>query len=293
MRVARHLLLPVLWGSTFALLLALRRAGVDLVVASAVVWTALLVVLVVLERVLPFDRRWHRPDDQLANDVVHTLLGSALGSRLGGVVADASIAALASTASTALWSAGPALLPIPAQVALGFLIVDGVRWLQHRASHSVRALWETHKLHHDPRRLLAIKAGRSHVFDRAMQALCVVPLVVVGADSDVVFWCVALNSAAGLIAHANIDAPSRGWLFVGPAQHRVHHRRIELHNNLAAEHAAKNFGAALTLWDRLAGTFVVADVRDVGLAEDTPSSVVAQIGAPVHAWLDGLSGQRP
>lgn len=264
------------------MLFTLRQNGVDLPLASVVVWTSMLVVLVLLERVIPFETAWHQPDDQLVNDVAHTMLGSALGSQAGVFVADVFVAAVAlalPTTSLALWTTGPGTLPLVAQVAVGFVVVDGARYAQHRLSHRLGFLWETHKLHHDPRRLLAIKAGRSHVLDRAMQALCVVPLVVLGANADVVFWCVAVNSTIGLIAHANIDAPSSGWIFVGPSQHRVHHaREARLHNS--------NFGAALTLWDRLFGTFRSDEVRNVGLEENTPTSVVAQLAAPVHAWLD-------
>ena len=212
-----------------------------------------------------------------------------MGSRAGVVAADAIVAglALAWSPATALW---PTTWPLWAQAALAFVVVDGLRYWQHRLTHAAPALWELHKLHHDPRRLIVIKAGRSHLFDRALQALCVVPVVVAGADVDVVFWAVALSSIIGLIGHANVDA-SGCFIFVGPNEHRVHHARIAVRQESdlpigAAE--GKNFGASLTVWDRAFGTFCagdVVDVVDVGLDEDTPDGVVAQLAAPINGWL--------
>lgn len=269
----------MLLAAVGAALWALQQAGVPLAVASVVLWTSVVIVLVVVERLAPFERSWLTPDDQLVNDVVHTVIGSAVGSHVGSVAAEVAVAAVAFAApSLSLW---PSSWPFALQVAIGFVVVDGVRFGQHWLSHRVPALWETHKLHHDPRRLIVMKAGRSHFFDRAAQALCVVPVVVAGAPVEVVFWCVALNSVIGLIAHANVDAA--GVVFVGPNEHRVHHARdAQLHGS--------NFGAALTIWDRLCGSFRSrsgsSDVTVVGLDEETPSSVVSQLAAPVHAWVD-------
>ncbi len=269
-------------GAAFAVLFALWSAGLALAAASTVAWVVVVVALVVVERLAPFEPAWHRPDEQLVNDLTHTALGSALGSRVGVVAADAIVTAIAvvsagAASTTTLHALWPSSWPLWAQAALAFVTVDGLRYWQHRLTHRVPALWQLHVLHHDPRRLIVIKAGRSHLFDRALQALCVVPVVVAGAGADVVFWAVSLSSIIGLVAHANIDA-SGCFVFVGPNEHRVHHAKDPaLHGS--------NFGAALTLWDRAFGTFRAADVHDVGLNDDTPDGVVAQLAAPINAWL--------
>lgn len=274
-RAVPHVVFCVLVGGAGGLLWWLKDNGVDLFVASTVVWVAVVVGLVVVEGAAPRQRRWSRPDGQLVNDLAHTALGSAVGSRAGVVVADACVAGAALLVPGAsLW---PSSWPLALQVALGFIVVDGVRYAQHRLSHRVGWLWETHKLHHDAARLIVIKAGRSHLIDRALQALCVVPVVVAGASVDVVFWCVALSSVIGLVGHANVDA-SGCFFFVGPNEHRVHHAKDP------ALFGA-NFGASLTIWDRLCGTFRAVDVDEVGLDEAAPSSLTGQLAAPVNAWL--------
>lgn len=274
--VVAHARFATLVGGAGLVLWSLWDAGLDLFVASTLVWVIVVAALVVVERLTPKQRVWLRPDEQLANDLVHTALGSALGSRVGVVVADAGGAAITLLLpALALW---PASWPLPVQVVVGFVVVDGCRYVQHRASHAWPWLWETHQLHHDARRLIVIKAGRSHFIDRALQALCVVPIVVAGAPVDVVFWVVALSSVVGLVGHANVDA-SGCFLFVGPNEHRVHHATAPaLHSS--------NFGASLSIWDRLCGTFRRDDHVDVvGLPHDTPSTVTTQLAAPVNAWL--------
>ena len=275
----RHLLASIgfaaLLTAVVAALSTLQRSGVPLAVASVLLWTSVVIVLIIVERVVPFERAWLVPDEQLGNDVVHTVIGSAVGSHVGSIAAEGAVAIVAFAApALTLW---PSSLPFAVQVGIGFVVVDGVRFGQHWLSHRVPALWETHKLHHDARRLIVMKAGRAHFFDRAAQALCVVPVIVAGAPVDVVFWCVALNSVIGLIAHANVDVA--GLIVVGPREHRVHHARD-------AEGHGANFGAALTIWDRLCGTFRSATVTTVGLDEATPSTVVSQLAAPVQAWVD-------
>lgn len=275
-RVVAHARFVSIVGGASLVLWALWRAGVDLFVASTLVWVIVVAALVVVERLSPKQRVWLRPDEQLTNDLVHTALGSALGSRVGVVVADAGVAAITLLLpASALW---PTSWPLPVQVVVGFVVVDGCRYAQHRASHAWPWLWETHQLHHDARRLLVIKAGRSHLIDRALQALCVVPIVVAGASVDVVFWVVTLSSVIGVIGHANVDA-SGCFFFVGSNEHRVHHAADPaLHNS--------NFGASLSIWDRLCGTFRRDDDVDVvGLPHDTPVTVTAQLAAPINAWL--------
>ncbi|MDP2342023.1 MAG: sterol desaturase family protein [Deltaproteobacteria bacterium] len=276
----RWLVFPALLAGASALLWGLQDAGVDLLLGTTLLWMVTVVVLVLLERLLPFERAWQLPDDQLANDFAHTLLGSALGSRMGAGVADVVAAGVVFGFASIGISAFTPAWPFPVQVVAAYVVVDFARYWQHRLQHRVGFLWETHKLHHDARRLIAIKAGRSHVLDRALQALCVVPVVVAGAGPEVLFWCVGLNSVIGLIGHANVDARLGvlGFVFVGPPQHRVHH-------SIAVEDHHANFGASLIVWDRWFGTFRASEARSVGLPEETPTRVLGQLAAPLNAWL--------
>ena len=134
-RLAAHALFVVVVGGAGVFLHALQSSGVDLLLSSTLLWVVVVVALVVVERLVPFRAAWQRPDEQLGNDLAHTALGSALGSRAGVVVADLVVAAvaLAFPAST-LW---PSSAPFWAQVVVGFVVVDGLRYAQHPSHFSV------------------------------------------------------------------------------------------------------------------------------------------------------------
>ncbi|MGO7033949.1 sterol desaturase family protein [Rhizobium ruizarguesonis] len=68
-----------------------------------------------------------------------------------------------------------------------------------------------------------------------------------------------------MISHFNVDL-RLGWanyIFVGPEVHRYHHS--------ADVNEAKNYGATLTLWDQIFGTFVFHPglaPQDLGVSPD-------------------------
>src|SRR5688572_24108696 len=84
---------PGVIAAAIALLWWLRRGGVDDVVAASLAWIAALVVLIVLERIIPYERAWLAPDGQLGADFGHAFLGSAVGARAGGLAVEALAAA--------------------------------------------------------------------------------------------------------------------------------------------------------------------------------------------------------
>jgi sterol desaturase/sphingolipid hydroxylase (fatty acid hydroxylase superfamily) len=141
---------PGLLAGAIALLWHLQTAGVDLLLATTLVWTVAIVVLVGLERLLPFERAWQLPDDQLVNDFAHTFLGSAVGSRMGAVVADVVAAGLLFGLASLGLGVSPGggvspfkLWPFWVQVVVAYVVVDFCRYWQHRVQHRVGFLWET------------------------------------------------------------------------------------------------------------------------------------------------------
>ena len=74
-----------------------------------------------------------------------------------------------------------------------------------------------------------------------------------------------VNAFHGIISHFNVDL-RMGWanyVFVGPELHRYHHS--------ADMSEAKNYGATLTIWDQVFGTFLYrpgSAPRDLGIGTD-------------------------
>lgn len=152
------------------------------------------------------------------------------------------------------------------EALLAFVILDFAVWLQHVAMHRIPLLWRLHAVHHSDRDLDATTALRFHPFElivstfykSALVALLGVPVLVALAFE---VW---LNANA-LFNHSNIKLPPRAdmlirQVLVTPDMHLVHHSVIRGSQQ-------QNYGFALTIWDRIFGTYA-ADRSDqlIGLS---------------------------
>jgi sterol desaturase/sphingolipid hydroxylase (fatty acid hydroxylase superfamily) len=157
--------------------------------------------------------------------------------------------------------------PWLAEAAIAFVILDFAVWLQHLAMHRYPWLWRLHAVHHSDRDLDVTTALRFHPFElivstfykSAWVALLGVPVIVALAFE---LW---LNANA-LFNHSNIKLAPRAdhWLrrvIVTPDMHLVHHSIIP-----SDQH--QNYGFALTIWDRLFGTYAAYQSQQpIGLAD--------------------------
>jgi sterol desaturase/sphingolipid hydroxylase (fatty acid hydroxylase superfamily) len=142
-------------------------------------------------------------------------------------------------------------------VIMVVVLMDLALYAQHRAMHRFAPLWRFHKLHHADTDFDITTGVRFHpgeallsfFYKGAMVVLLGAPL-----QSVVVFelWL----TLGSLIEHANIRLPQpidtimrRFW--VTPAMHAVHHSAHGQDHN-------HNFGFALSVWDRLFGSYRVA-----------------------------------
>ncbi len=151
------------------------------------------------------------------------------------------------------------------EAAIACVILDFAVWLQHLAMHHHPLLWRMHAVHHSDRDLDVTTALRFHPFELIVStlykslwvALLGVPVIVA-----LVFelW---LNANA-LFNHSNIRLPvhvdrALRKILVTPDMHLVHH-------SIAVGEQKQNFGFALTLWDRLFGTYAnTAQAQATGL----------------------------
>ena len=162
-------------------------------------------------------------------------------------------------------------LPLWLEAIIAFVILDFAVWFQHVLMHRTPLLWRIHAVHHSDRDLDVTTALRFHPFElilstfykSAIVALLVVPLLVALAFET---W---LNANA-LFNHSNIRLPRKldrilRLLLVTPDMHLVHH-------SILVDEQKHNFGFALTIWDRLFGTYRIESIlgsesQKIGLAE--------------------------
>lgn len=137
---------------------------------------------------------------------------------------------------------------------LAVLILDLAIWVQHLLTHKIPLFWRFHRVHHADGDFDVTTAIRFHPIEIAASMLLKITLVYLlgPAAVAVVVFEVLLNGTA-LFNHANIALPL--WadrlvrmVLVTPDMHRVHHSVDRAEHN-------SNFGFALSVWDRVFGTY--------------------------------------
>ncbi len=139
-------------------------------------------------------------------------------------------------------------------LAAGFLLLDFLRYAVHRCEHAVPLFWRFHALHHSDPDVDVTTAVRHHPLEYLLtSAVYWIALVVLDVPAGVVLIDAGAVFALAAVQHGNIRLPERleRWLqpvLVTIDLHRVHH-------SISPEQANSNYGAVLSLWDRLFGTF--------------------------------------
>jgi sterol desaturase/sphingolipid hydroxylase (fatty acid hydroxylase superfamily) len=146
-------------------------------------------------------------------------------------------------------------LPGVAQFALAVLLFDLISYAVHRALHRSDLLWNIHKVHHSSLQLDGLATTRTHMLENLIRF---VPgqliLFLIGIPAALIAPTVALAAAYGIVDHSNLGVNTRRVerLLVTPRLHRRHH---------IPGTSDKNFGAMLTIWDQLFGSFTAVDTR--------------------------------
>lgn len=151
-------------------------------------------------------------------------------------------------------------LPFAIELILTILILDFAIWAQHLITHKVPILWRLHQVHHTDDEVDVTTAIRFHPVEIALSMLFKIGLVyLLGPAAIAVLVFEILLNATAMFSHSNLFLPL--WLdrilrifIVTPDMHRVHHSVDR------AEHDM-NYGFALSLWDRIFGTYL-AQPRD-------------------------------
>jgi len=167
--------------------------------------------------------------------------------------------------------------PIWIEVVLAILFLDFAIWAQHLITHQVPFLWRLHRVHHADRDIDVTTAIRFHPVEIAFSMLLKIGLVYVlgPAAIAVILFEIILNGTA-LFNHANIKLPKAvdstlRQVLVTPDMHRIHH-------SAKREEHDSNYGFALSIWDRMMGTYIADpepdhDQMTIGLQwqDDRPS----------------------
>ncbi len=140
-------------------------------------------------------------------------------------------------------------------VIISFLVLDFFGgWLVHITEHKVPFLWRFHVIHHADNNVDVTTGLRHHPGESILRGLFFfMGIFVSGAPmyAVMIFQTILVFSTA--FTHANISLPpwldkALSYILVSPNMHKVHHHWKQPFTD-------SNYGAILSIWDRLLGTF--------------------------------------
>jgi sterol desaturase/sphingolipid hydroxylase (fatty acid hydroxylase superfamily) len=143
-------------------------------------------------------------------------------------------------------------LPGWAEFVISLLVLDFMHYTSHLARHKIPWLWHFHSIHHSQVEMNPATTFRTHFLDSTSDVM-ILTLVygLIGSDPAPWIYGGITSQFWNLFIHSNIrsNLGPLGLLVVSPQFHRVHH-------SIEAEHADRNFGDRLLVWDVLFGTAV-------------------------------------
>lgn len=168
------------------------------------------------------------------------------------------------------WWSGISFLGV---VLLTILIVDFFGgWLVHIVEHKTKFLWRFHVVHHADNNVDVTTGLRHHPVESVVRGVFFfIGIAVSGAPMYAVMIYQTVLVFFTAFEHANISLPKwldagLSYIFVSPNMHKVHHHWKQPFTD-------SNYGAILSIWDRLLGTFKKLDPKEIryGIDKDYPN----------------------
>jgi sterol desaturase/sphingolipid hydroxylase (fatty acid hydroxylase superfamily) len=286
--VSAWLSFPLLMGGFVAIAAWGLARGFDPALFGAALTVVNFFVILAVEQVLP-RRRDHRVfgDAQSKNDIGHGILLAGLARPLGGALSVAVFAALPVLRDRLGLSAPwPTHWPLAAQMVPALLLWTFTDYWVHRSLHTFPRLWWFHALHHDTPQMHILKSGRLHFGEEWFNALTKpIPLLVLGAPSEVLAFVGLWIVFDGNLVHANIDQRFPSWAHWFAPTVQLHN----LHHSQDRRFQDTNYSGSTPIWDVLFGTFSHPDrcaADPLGIADSpVPRGFLAQVAFPFRAQL--------
>ena len=151
-------------------------------------------------------------------------------------------------------------------IALMALDLTAQYWA-HYLLHRIRWMWRLHVVHHSDTKVDATTGARLHPGDYAVREVFALGAVVLTGAPLAYYVIYRITTIFfTFVTHANVAPPA--WLdatlslvFVTPNMHKFHH-------HFERPWTDTNFGGILSIWDRIFGTFVYGDPREVEYGVD-------------------------
>lgn len=267
--------------------------GRELPVWAATGLPALAIVLLVLplERAMPYTPKWQPSWRVFGLDLLHTLVASNVIAPFARITAFALLAQLGTAATEQLgFSLWPHTWPMVLQLTFAVLLADLGAYSAHRWMHLTRVGWRIHAVHHSMSKMHVIAAARTHPFNGLLTlSLETGPLILLGVSPEAFAAWTVWKAVNGLLQHSNVDFRP-GWLSWVLATNDVH----RWHHSVKLDESNTNFGNSTMVWDQVFRTFFLPANRrprlEVGVADAViPENYLMHLATPF--WLDRFEAE--
>lgn len=157
---------------------------------------------------------------------------------------------------------------IPLTILISVLALDFSSWLVHWVMHKTSLLWRFHLIHHADNNVDVTTGLRHHPGDSILRGIFFLAInFVSGAPMYAVMIYQTLLVFATAFTHANIRIPRKldlalSSFLVSPNMHKVHHHWKQPYTD-------SNYGAVFSIWDRIFGTYMKLDPKEIKYGLDT------------------------
>lgn len=245
-----------------------------------------------VEQLLPRNRKMNfLHDDQSLNDIGHGIMQAASRPvvQASTILLFAFLNQLRLQEFDQLW---PGQWNFGAQILLALLIASLMDYLVHRSFHTFDRMWFFHAIHHDTPQMHILKSARVHFGEEVINsAIKPLPLILLGAPTEVIVFLGMWTVFDGNIVHANIHQRFPAWFHyvLGTVQlHNLHHAKERKYQD-------SNYSGSVPLWDILFGTYSHpdrSDLGDLGLEDSpVPEGFIKQVFFPFKSQFS-LQGKQ-
>jgi sterol desaturase/sphingolipid hydroxylase (fatty acid hydroxylase superfamily) len=187
--------------------------------------------------------------------------------------------------------------PVWVELTLSIMVLDLIaQYGVHYLLHKVPWMWRLHMVHHSDKHVDVTTGTRHHPFDFVLrEVFALIAVVIMGMPVSFYLFYRILSVLFTYWTHANIALPlsvdkALSYLIVTPGVHKFHHHR-------SMPWTDKNFGNILSVWDRLFGTFVYGDRKEIVFGVDradhlNDQSFLTQLGLPFSSKVKPLSQDK-
>ena len=152
---------------------------------------------------------------------------------------------------------------VPLVLVISFVILDFFGgWLVHLVQHKTHGLWRFHIIHHSDNNVDVTTGLRHHPVESVLRGIFFLAGVLLsGAPVYAVMFYQTILVLSTQFTHANILLPKwldllLSYVFVSPGMHKVHHHWKQPYTD-------SNYGAVLSIFDRIFGTYRHLDPSQV------------------------------